>query len=210
MKNKVKLLDVSCDIADLGEYVGVCKDAEEKATFHEEIQACTTRVLNCLKLRHDSVFEFLDFVWKIECPIFVARQLMRYRNGVFLERSLRSCEPLPYEIEDSLLDQYYKEAYEDGVERYNNLVKIGFPKEVARGVLPVCSPTRFVWKLSFRSMMNVFNQRLSLEAQPHTRDVVEKMFKLASDWKEVSNTNIDKLVPAWCERDGRADNGYKA
>ena len=39
--------------------------------------------------KHLSVLEFSNILYQIECPIYIARQLMRYRCSSFLERYLR-------------------------------------------------------------------------------------------------------------------------
>ena len=39
-----------------------------------------------IQYKHLSVLEFSNILYQIECPIYIARQLMRYRCSSFLER----------------------------------------------------------------------------------------------------------------------------
>lgn len=110
------------------------------------------------KRKHLSVFEFAGATFQIECPIYVARQLMRYRNASYIERSLRRCKPLEEVAE-------YEEKLENG-ER----------KEDARSVLPLSTQTRFLWRMNLREMLHVFDERLTKTTQPITRAIVAVMF----------------------------------
>ena len=137
-------------------------------------------VKTCFKLHHDSVFEFATLLYKIECPIAVARQLMRHRNGVFMERSLRVLKPSPIEnYDDQDADRIYEESYNRSVDLYNSFVKIGEKKERARFALTLATPTQFLWQLDLRSLLNVFDQRLKKDAQSETRRVAKEMFSSA-------------------------------
>lgn len=111
------------------------------------------------KMKHLSVFEFSGATFQIECPIYVARQLMRYRNASYIERSLRRCKP--FENDDA-----YESALSDGEK-----------KEDARSLLPLSTKTRFLWKMNLREMLHVFDERLTQTTQPITRSVVESIFE---------------------------------
>lgn len=140
----------------------------------------------CFKAGHLSVFEFADVTFQVECPIFVARQLMRYRCASYIERSLRRCEPLPES--DSVLieaiDEYRRRRGE-------------MKKEDARSVIPVGCQTRFLWKMNLRELCHVFDERLGRGVQAETQEVVKKMFDalephfpiLLQCWKESKHDN---------------------
>lgn len=137
-----------------------------------------TLAVSCYKRKHLSVFEFADFIFCVDCPIFVARQLMRHRNGTFMEKSLRALAPAfrsPYTTDYP----EYAAHYEEACNLYDKLVKSGERKEVARAVLPLCTPTAFLWKINLRSLLNVFDQRLNLCAQKETRETVQQMYDIA-------------------------------
>lgn len=111
------------------------------------------------KMKHFSVFEFSGATFQVECPIYVARQLMRYRSASYIERSLRRCKP--FEEDDA-----YETALSDGEK-----------KEDARSMLPLSTKTRFLWKMNLREMLHVFDERLTPTTQPITRSVVESIFE---------------------------------
>ena len=145
-----------------------------------------TLAVACLKRKHLSIFEFADLLFYVECPIFVARQLFRHRNGVFMEKSLRylSAPKLDESRKDDPLDPFhdYRGVYVDALKIYNELIEAGERKERARAVLPLATPTAFLWKINLRSLLNVFDQRLDLCAQAETRAVVQKMYDLTAEY----------------------------
>ena len=143
-----------------------------------------TLAVACFKQGHFSVFEFAEMVFLIRCPIFVARQLFRHRNGTFMEKSLRALEVTHPQIEETTCcaDDLYYSAYIDAYNTYKQLLQIGEPKERARAVLPLATPTEFLWKIDLRSLLNVFEQRLHPAAQKETREVVRKMYDLVKPY----------------------------
>lgn len=125
----------------------------------KDVQKDEILLKSLFKMKHFSVFEFSGATFQIECPIYVARQLMRYRNASYIERSLRRCKP--FEEDDA-----YESALSDGTK-----------KEDARSLLPLSTRTRFLWKLNLREMLHVFDERLTLTTQPITRSVVQSIFE---------------------------------
>lgn len=115
--------------------------------------------------KHLSVLEFSNILYQIECPIYIARQLMRYRCSSFLERSLRVCGPM--EGDGARLD------YEDAIKR-------GEKREDARALLPLSTRTRFLWLLNLRELLHIADERLTPAAQHMTRDIVQTMVNLAT------------------------------
>lgn len=112
--------------------------------------------------KHLSVLEFSNILYQIECPIYIARQLMRYRCSSFLERSLRACGPM-----------------EGDSETYEKALAEGLKREDARAVLPLSTKTRFLWMVNLRELLHVAEERLSPAAQPLTREIVQEMVGLA-------------------------------
>ncbi len=130
-----------------------------------------------ISYKHLSVLEFSNILYQIECPIYIARQLMRYRCSSFLERSLRVCGPM--EGDAARLD------YEDAIKR-------GEKREDARALLPLSTRTRFLWLLNLRELLHIAEERLTPAAQSMTREIVHTMVDLAGHsfphvieyWKE--------------------------
>ena len=127
--------------------------------------------------KHLSVLEFSNILYQIECPIYIARQLMRYRCSSFLERSLRVCGPMEG---DAVLEDY------------KNAIESGMKREDARALLPLSTRTRFLWLLNLRELIHIAEERLTPAAQHMTRDIVQTMVDIAAQefphvigyWKE--------------------------
>ena len=127
--------------------------------------------------KHLSVLEISNILYQIECPIYIARQLMRYRCSSFLERSLRVCGPM--EGDAARLD------YEDAIKR-------GEKREDARALLPLSTRTRFLWLLNLRELLHIAEERLTPAAQHMTQCIVGAMVDIAAQefphvieyWKE--------------------------
>ena len=127
--------------------------------------------------KHLSVLEFSNILYQIECPIYIARQLMRYRCSSFLERSLRVCGPMEG---DAVLDAY------------KNAIESGMKREDARALLPLSTHTRFLWLLNLRELLHIAEERLTPAAQSMTQCIVGAMVDIAEQefphvigfWKE--------------------------
>ena len=162
----------------LGRVAQTCTGYDDKFEVFKDEEDHLIRILeHCYKLKHMSVFEFGGMVFRMRTPIFVARQLMRYRSSSFMERSLRHCKPLPLG-DDPFYTEEMRKIYDESLVRYNALIEQGVKKEVARGVLPTFTPTIWLWKINCRSLVHVFDERLAPSAQGLTRDVVKEMKKL--------------------------------
>lgn len=137
-----------------------------------------------LRYKHLSVFEFSNIIFQIECPIYVARQLMRYRCSSFIERSLRACGPMDYD----------SGPYEDAI-------KNGMKREDARALLPLSTQTRFLWSLNLRELLHIAEERLTPNAQAMTRDVVQKMVDLTSEHfpHVIEYWQSDRVIGYWKE-----------
>lgn len=128
------------------------------ANYDEQRRKNEILLQSIYKQKHLSVFEFAGATFQIECPIYVARQLMRYRNASYLERSLRRCKPLEENA------------------RYEEELEKGERKEDARAFLPLSTQTRFLWRMNLREMLHVFDERLTKTTQPITRAIVAVVF----------------------------------
>lgn len=202
MHFNVKLLSVTRSEKELGQIARFCHtpvgtSLDEEGSDYEAI------AVRCFQRKHMSVFEFADLLYDVTCPIYVARQLFRHRNGTFMEKSLRHLKPMTldeynaYTSDDDQFDPFhdYRNVYADALKIYKELIEAGERKERARAVLPLGTPTEFLWRISLRSLFNVFDQRLGKTAQEETRTVVKSMFDLAFEkfpailrsWQEEKN-----------------------
>ena len=119
--------------------------------------------------KHNTVFEHSVFRWYVKCPLFVSRQWLRHRIGSFNEKSLRYCTASRecYMPKPTSRVGYgrYGEHIENSFDLYEELVEDDWPKEQARGVLPLCIYTEFIWTVNAWSLMNWLTKRLDKGAQ---------------------------------------------
>lgn len=138
-----------------------------------------------MKNRHGSPFEKGVFEFRIECPIFVARELMRHRVASYNEESARyrkldavfwipaparhlvqTGKPGRYEMRPGTLEQYnytvgaLRETATVAYRRYETMLENGITREVARGVLPVSIYTSIYMTVNARSLMNILSLRV--------------------------------------------------
>lgn len=154
-----------------------------------EIEQAEKTLRFCVKAGHLSVLEFAQLVFRIECPIFVARQLMRYRNASYIERSLRYCEPTTREFMKEIEDpEAAASAYSTIVAHeeysrsvYDDLVTEGAKKEFARAVLPLSTMTVYLMRVDLRELLHIFDERLTPHCQIETKEVVEQMYEITKE-----------------------------
>jgi thymidylate synthase (FAD) len=134
--------------------------------------------------RHGSPFEHVVLTWRIETPIFVAREFMRHRiasynetsgryrvlDGVFYipspERPLVQIgRPGAYSFERGTKGQYevmvdaQKSIAECAWHDYKQQLDVGIAKEVARNVLPLSIYTSFYVTMNLRAFTNFASLR---------------------------------------------------
>ncbi|MGE4526129.1 MAG: FAD-dependent thymidylate synthase [Sphaerochaeta sp.] len=163
------------------EYVNHCSSEQEICKIaglsHGSRKGPT--IGNLLAWGHLSPFEFASITYKIQCPIFVARQLMRHRTGHYLEKSLRYCEAEP--VVHHVLDEEAEKLCLQAFETYHSLLDKGFDREDARSVLPVGTYTEFYAQYDLKNLINLLRQRLASNAQAETRKVAQQMALILSE-----------------------------
>ena len=150
---------------------GVCLSEIDEEQHAKDLELLRKIILH----KHLSVLEFSNILYQIECPIYIARQLMRYRCSSYLERSLRVCGPMEGDAED-----------------YKNAIESGMKREDARALLPLSTRTRFLWLLNLRELLHIAEERLTPAAQYMTQCIVGAMVDIAAQkfphvigyWKE--------------------------
>lgn len=138
--------------------------------------------------RHGSPFEHVVFTWRVETPIFVAREFFRHRIASYNETSARYTELKPvfyvpgpdrplvqegkpgaYTFTAGTEDQWRSECARHravaryGWEMYQQSLGEGIAREVARNVLPFSIYTSFYVTMNLRSLLNFLSLRLFTE-----------------------------------------------
>ncbi len=151
-----------------------------------DVDKMRTFFVNLLKNGHMVPFEHCSITFHITAPIFVFRQLFRYRTAIISEKSLRYCEATP-EFYAPWLNDKQREIYELSVVQsfnaYKELVDKDSPnsiaKEQARGLLPLCTFSECYFTMNLRNLFHLLDQRMDTHAQLETRLIAKYMDKVA-------------------------------
>lgn len=126
-------------------------------------------------------------VFKVQVPIYSARQIMRHRSFSYLEMSRRYTKDskVPFEffvppfgisgIKASIGLMAYNLTTKLSRLTYRVLQKLGIRAEVSRAVIPVSAMTKFWLMSDYRGWLGFFVERLLPEAQFETRKLAEEM-----------------------------------
>ena len=170
---------------------------------------------------HTSPFEHNQLSFRVKCPIYTARQWMRHRMNSYNEISYRYVKaPLEFYIpqqwrqqdkvnkqmtvvpfENEQLRKRYQESLAMSAHTYETLLEQGVGRELARGVLPLCTYTEFIYTCNLHSLMHFLKLRLHAGAQNEIRAYAEHMLELAlphfpvalQAWKECHMPELLKM-----------------
>lgn len=171
------------------------------------------------KDRHTSPFEAVEFQFEVKAPIFVFRQWHRHRTWAFNELSARYRE-LPEEFYvpkatvvgvqsetnkqgrsqtgSAITDERASEAEElraqceQSFDLYRKLLASGWPRELARSVLPVSTYSHMFAKVDLRNLLGFLDLRCDPHAQYEIRVYAEALLTLAE-------TVAPVCIAAWKE-----------
>jgi thymidylate synthase (FAD) len=155
---------------------------------------------------HTSPFEHNQLSFRVKAPIYVVRQWMRHRMNSYNEISYRYVKaPLEFYIpktwryqsesnrqsshgafEDPEVSQQYQDAINAMIAAYEGLLAKGVCREQARGLLPVCTYTEFIFTCNLHSLINFLVARLHPGAQQEIQAFARGMLELASPHFPVS------------------------
>lgn len=155
---------------------------------------------------HMTPFEQTYLQFRVKAPIFVVRQWMRHRIGVsYNEASGRYTEfsgeyymPKTWRVPDPQnrhavtvdmvlpdaedLQTTYKKTVDYCLQTYKRLIDAGVVKELARGLLPLCMYTEFMFSCNMRSLLHFVALRDDIHAQWEIRQYARGMLDLAQQY----------------------------
>jgi thymidylate synthase (FAD) len=159
---------------------------------------------------HTTPFEMVEFKFHVRCPIYVARQWLRHRTASVNEMSARySVVPDDYFLPDELRKQSTargqggEEPYGEGSDNlllkqkaacdlafhtYEELIRKGVSRELARAHLPQNTFTEFYWKINLHNLLHFLQLRIDDHAQKEIRDIANQVYEI-----------IKPLCPMTCE-----------
>lgn len=187
-----------------------------------EDQGSDARLIRYLwKNHHTTPFEAVTFTFEVKAPIFVFRQWHRHRMWSYNELSARYRE-LPEELylpkpenvgiqsasskqgrevteaDAALLDRrrnevdMASECMEHAFSRYQILLGAGWPKELARSVLPVATYSHMFASVNLFNLLKFLTLRCHAHAQYEIRVYAEAM-------RELIRPVVPVCVAAWEE-----------
>lgn len=179
----VELVDALASDARVCDAARISTGGYDQDAYNWERKAGLIRYL--MENRHGTPFEHAVFTFRVECPIFTAREFMRHRIASYNEESARykelagvfwvpdSARPLTqegkpghYVMKPGTVEQYeltckaLSETAGYCYGTYEGLLKIGVCREVARAALTVAVYTSFYVTMNARSLMNFLSLRI--------------------------------------------------
>lgn len=152
-----------------------------------------------MRHRHTTPFEMVEFKFHVRVPIFVARQWLRHRTAsvnevsarysliqddFFVPSELRSQSVTRRQgsdgvlLDDNFLRLKQKASCDMAFHTYDELVRRGVARELARVHLPQSTFTEFYWKLNLHNLFHFLKLRMSDDAQIEIRGYAQKVFEL--------------------------------
>jgi thymidylate synthase (FAD) len=165
--------------------------------------------------KHTAPFRHPQFQFRIECPIFVERQLFKHQIGLsansisgryvdfsdnyFHVKELRKQSSSSKQGSEGLLNRSDLISQMDhhitlGKKLYEELCDAGVAKEQARIILPLCLETQFIWTGSLFAYINMWKLRLKSDTQQETRDIAKQMLDLV---KGIEGNPFEHTLASW-------------
>ncbi len=166
---------------------------------------------------HTTPFEMVEFKFRVKCPIFVARQLMRHRTASINEYSARYSivkdefwTPDEFRgqsktnhqgsdgtfVNDELRNEYIQTC-ENAFRFYKKMLDAGVSREIARAVLPQSTYTEFFWKIDLHNLLHFLRLRMDSHAQPEIQELSTLVWVYVKEkFPTVAQAFIDYRVDA--------------
>jgi len=165
--------------------------------------------------KHTAPFRHPQLQFRIECPIFVERQLFKHQVGLsansisgryvdfsdnyYHVKELRQQSSSSKQGSDGVLNRPDLISQMDhhiasGKKLYKELCDAGVAKEQARVILPLCLETQFIWTGSLLAFIYMWKLRLKTDTQQETREIAREMLDLV---KNIEGNPFEHILKAW-------------
>ncbi|MCS7116871.1 MAG: FAD-dependent thymidylate synthase [Nitrososphaerales archaeon] len=156
-------------------------------------------VRKALNDRTFSVLEHVVFTFEIEGISRVcSHQLIRHRIASYNQESQRFTLAhkeemvIPPSIQNNPeAIKIFDEVRRFTIEKMEELLRIGIPKEDARFILPQCVATKLIMTMNARSLMHFLSLRLSAKAQWEIRELASRILE---EVRKVAPTLFEKVI----------------
>lgn len=177
-----------------------------------------------MKNKHTSPFESVTFTFEVKAPIFVFRQWHRHRTWSYNEISARYTELdegfyvpsakhigvqsqsnkqmrdfLENEPEETfagrnaqikMIEQHFQTSFD----MYKQLIQLGWPRELARSVLPVAAYSRMFASVNLHNLLHFLRLRLHTHSQYEIRVYAEAILQLIRPVVPVTISEFEKTL----------------
>lgn len=174
--------------------------------------------------QHTTPFEAVEFQFEVMAPIFVFRQWHRHRTASINELSARYRElpetfylPEPENIgtqsasskqarditgerrvERAVEIAYVEQHCQAAFREYRKLLASGWPRELARMVLPLNTYSHMFWKVNLRNLLHFLTLRCDAHAQYEIRVYADAMRDLVRPTVPIALSAWEAKPPAAC------------
>lgn len=209
---EVKLIDVMGEESSIVQAARVSYGDGTKSVSED-----TALIRYLMRHWHTTPFEMVEFKFRIKCPIFIARQLMRHRTASINEYSARYSIVRPEfwipdsfrfqshtntqgsigSFENEALKQEYVDACTNSFKVYEKMLQSGVSREIARAVLPQSTFTEFYWKIDLHNLLHFLKLRMDDHAQQEIREISHMIWKhVLERFPNVAKAFVDFRVDA--------------
>ena len=158
---------------------------------------------------HTSVHEHSVLTFRITCPLYISKQIMRHRTFSYNEISRRytskdmeffvphhfrkqAKKNLQCSTQEGVDDHLkavaiYEEIVKQAKKAYDQLIELGVCREQARGVLPNCMYTSFYMTGNLNNWFKFLKLRLDDHAQEEVRIVALEIKRVIADYFPVTS-----------------------
>jgi thymidylate synthase (FAD) len=172
---------------------------KEKSLFDEKDEKLLKYLV---EHKHIAPFRHPQLQFRIECPIFVERQLFKHQVGLsansisgryvdfsdnyFIVKELRKQSKSSKQGSEGILDrpdllQKITDHVNASAFLYKELCDAGVAKEQSRIILPLCLETQFIWTGSLLAYIHFWNLRTKPDTQQETREIAIEMLELVKN-----------------------------
>jgi thymidylate synthase (FAD) len=199
----IRLIDFMGSDLSIVRNARVSYDAEWRAGENEKSD---TRLIRYLAANgHNTPFESCTVTFEVKAPIFVFRQWHRHRTQSYNELSARYKElPREYYVPDldqittqsednkqmrtdeqhpeaKFIQDLINNANNTAFERYQSLIDLGCPRELARSVLPVGTYSHMFATANLHNWYRFLKERLHPHAQHEIRVYAEAILSVLAE-----------------------------
>lgn len=169
-----------------------------------------------LRHEHGSPFEHNQLVFHIKAPLYIHSQWVKHRIGTsintksgrytpmgtefyipttFRQQATENKQgsistPIVYATDAHIL---YSTAIQQAVETYQSLLDLGVSKEIARGILPECTYTEFIFTCNLRSLLHFLHLRDDEHAQWEIQQYAKVLRQFAAEQFPHTFRAIDEI-----------------